>query len=238
MASTDIWFAFYIGDYMADTMHLSTMEHGAYFLILAAYYKNRGPLPDDDAKMSRIARMSLSDWSAIRTTIASFFDVKDGVWIQKRADFEIKRSDSTQAARRKGAAITNAKLGRTASDTLSETVSERSAIRSEVGIPQSQSQSQPQSKSKAQKDVGELPLPGTPLKLESEVKKSLTDEEWISSLKQSKAYESLDVDQQYAKMQQWCRVNGKSPSRRRFINWLNRCERPMTPIPPKEGGNF
>lgn len=154
MASTDIWFPMYIGDYMADTLHLSTLEHGAYFLILSAYYKNQGPLPDDDGKMSRIARMTLSDWSAIRSNIASLFKITGGFWVQKRADFEIQKAISTQDARRKGAAITNAKLGRTHSDTLTESPSERSPSRSRVGIPQpqSQSQSEVQSESKSESE--------------------------------------------------------------------------------------
>jgi len=29
-------------------------------------------------------------------------------------------------------------------------------------------------------------------------------------------------------MQAWCSANGKQPSRKRFVNWLNRTERPIT----------
>jgi hypothetical protein len=30
-------------------------------------------------------------------------------------------------------------------------------------------------------------------------------------------------------MQAWCSANRKQPSRRRFVNWLNRAEKPMQP---------
>lgn len=142
----------YIGDYMADTMHLSTLEHGAFFLILSAYYKNKGPLPDNDSKLACIARMTLSDWSAIRSTIAGFFEIANGLWTQKRAEAEIRKAFLTQDARRRGAMVTNAKLGRTHSDTLTVSLNERSPCRSEVGNPQSQSQPQSYSESEAKSE--------------------------------------------------------------------------------------
>jgi hypothetical protein len=38
----------------------------------------------------------------------------------------------------------------------------------------------------------------------------------------------LDVRHCYQRMISWCQVNNKQPSRRRFINWLNREDKPMT----------
>ena len=35
---------------------------------------------------------------------------------------------------------------------------------------------------------------------------------------------------EFDKMTAWCTVNRKQPSRRRFINWLNRAERPMAAV--------
>lgn len=54
-----------------------------------------------------------------------------------------------------------------------------------------------------------------------------SDEEWINALKTNPAYEGVDVLREHARMVAWCSVNGKQPSRRRFVNWLNRAERPM-----------
>src|SRR5262245_52369151 len=64
---------------------------------------------------------------------------------------------------------------------------------------------------------------------------ALPDEQWLIELQSDPAYAGLDVPLLYRKMLKWCEVNHKQPSRRRFINWLNREEKPMTakPTPPK-----
>ncbi len=56
----------------------------------------------------------------------------------------------------------------------------------------------------------------------------LVDSEWIASLKSDKTYAGVDVDRELGKMHQWCKIRQLTPSRRRFINWLNRAEKPMT----------
>jgi len=53
------------------------------------------------------------------------------------------------------------------------------------------------------------------------------DSQWIESLKQNPAYIGLDIPTEYSKMMAWCQVNHKKPTRRRFVNWLNRSERPL-----------
>ena len=79
---------FYFADYLADTGHLSTVEHGAYFLLIAHYWAH-GKLPDDEAAIARITRMTARQWSRSRDVLRSFFD--DG-WFHKRIDEEIAKS--------------------------------------------------------------------------------------------------------------------------------------------------
>ncbi len=54
-----------------------------------------------------------------------------------------------------------------------------------------------------------------------------SDAEWLNGLKASPAYEGIDLDRELAKMQAWCSTNGKQANRRRFVNWINRCDRPI-----------
>ena len=53
------------------------------------------------------------------------------------------------------------------------------------------------------------------------------DELWLNQLAINPAYTTTDVRREYAKMQAWCSVNRKMPTRRRLVAWLNRVEKPM-----------
>lgn len=54
-----------------------------------------------------------------------------------------------------------------------------------------------------------------------------TDEEWRTELKNSDAYKDLNVESEFQKMVFWCEQKNRKPSRGRFLNWLNKCDRPM-----------
>jgi hypothetical protein len=54
-----------------------------------------------------------------------------------------------------------------------------------------------------------------------------SDEDWLKQLEILPAYNLMDVRREYSKMQTWCSVNRKMPTRRRFVAWLNRIEKPM-----------
>ncbi len=59
--------------------------------------------------------------------------------------------------------------------------------------------------------------------------------EWIKELSADLTYEGVDVKREYGKMANWCKVNNKIPTRRRFINWLNRAEPTRNIIAPNMG---
>jgi uncharacterized protein YdaU (DUF1376 family) len=64
--------AFYVNDYIGDTAHLNTAEHGAYLLLIMHYWIKGGLPPTEDA-IQRITRMTNRQWAKSRDTIKSFF---------------------------------------------------------------------------------------------------------------------------------------------------------------------
>jgi uncharacterized protein YdaU (DUF1376 family) len=78
----------YVADYLADTGHLTTTEHGAYLLLIMHYWTN-GSLPDDDRQLARIARLDPRSFAKMRDTLANFFDTG---WKHKRIDQEHRRA--------------------------------------------------------------------------------------------------------------------------------------------------
>jgi hypothetical protein len=63
----------------------------------------------------------------------------------------------------------------------------------------------------------------------SAVASPASDSEWLQALANNEAYQGIAVRTEFAKMQAWCSTNRKQPTRRRFINWLNRAEKPIRP---------
>lgn len=62
---------------------------------------------------------------------------------------------------------------------------------------------------------------------------ALNDEQYLESLKGNPAYAGIDVGLEYGKMCAWCDANRKVATRRRFVNWLNRADRPINGHAPK-----
>lgn len=96
---TDTWMPFYVTDYLGDTMHLSTTQHGAYLLLLLACWKAGGELPDDDSQLAAITRLPVSDWKRSAPVLRRFFDSVDGVLLHGRVKKELDRAKELSAKR-------------------------------------------------------------------------------------------------------------------------------------------
>jgi uncharacterized protein YdaU (DUF1376 family) len=96
--STKLWMPVYVADYLADTARLTTEQHGAHLLLLFDYWRN-GALPDDDATLARVCRLSADAWSMHGALLRSFFfEGEDGLLHQKRIDAEIAKAQLNRAA--------------------------------------------------------------------------------------------------------------------------------------------
>jgi uncharacterized protein YdaU (DUF1376 family) len=94
---------FYIGDYLGDTQHLTTLQHGAYLLLIMAYWQRRGPLPMNDEKLSRIARCALAEWLQCKSDVLAFFDEREGMLYHHRIDRELEGVKDVSEQRSKAA---------------------------------------------------------------------------------------------------------------------------------------
>lgn len=113
MKRADTWMPIYWGDYLRDTMHLRAEGHGAYLLLIAAYWCNGSPLPDNDDYLSAVAKLELKAWQKLKPVLANFFEVADGKWRHGRIDKEIERANyiskvRQEAGKRGGKAKANA----------------------------------------------------------------------------------------------------------------------------------
>jgi len=95
MSKKDLWMPLYVGDYLADTGHLTTTQHGAYLLLLMHYWRKR-ELPDDDKQLAAIAKLPLRIWLDNKETIQAFFHMG---WRHKRLDAELEKRSKVANAR-------------------------------------------------------------------------------------------------------------------------------------------
>jgi uncharacterized protein YdaU (DUF1376 family) len=103
MARDNLWMPLCVADYLADTMHLTTVQHGAYMLLLMHYWRN-GPLPNDAKQLAMIARADGKAWGKdIWPVVGDFFRLQDGRLHQKRADAELARAEDKSGKRRAAA---------------------------------------------------------------------------------------------------------------------------------------
>ena len=95
----------YCGDYQRDTAHLTLCEHGAFTMLLDAYYSTEKALPCEHSSLYRICRaMSKVEQAAVRSVADEFFPIgEDGQRHNKRADVMIaKARPKMEAARSNG----------------------------------------------------------------------------------------------------------------------------------------
>jgi len=109
------WMPLYVSDYLADTGHLSTLEHGAYLLLIMHYWQN-GSLPTDEKKLARITRMRLELWRKLAPQLKDFFDDS---WRHERIERELSEASDILSKRSKaGKAGASGRWGKRNADAM------------------------------------------------------------------------------------------------------------------------
>jgi uncharacterized protein YdaU (DUF1376 family) len=89
----------YVADYLGDTRHLTTEQHGAYLLLLMTMWRSEGVLPDNPVKLARIAGLTPSRWLKICAEVLEFFTLCEGGFTQKRLSAELAIAEEKSSKR-------------------------------------------------------------------------------------------------------------------------------------------
>ena len=71
--------------------------------------------------------------------------------------------------------------------------------------------------------------PESPKKARPATKHEQSDRQWLEDLGLSPAYLGIDIQREFEKMRVWASTYNQQPTRRRFVAWLNKVERPIQP---------
>ncbi|EPR2058735.1 YdaU family protein, partial [Shigella boydii] len=77
----------YIADYLADTMHLSAEEHGAYLLLMFNYWQTGKPIPKN--RLAKIARLTNERWADVEPSLREFFCDNGEEWVHLRIEEDL-----------------------------------------------------------------------------------------------------------------------------------------------------
>ena len=135
----------YVADYLADTAHLTTLEHGAYLMLMFNYWQRGESFKANDERslnkrLATVARLSVSEWDEVKGSLSEFFDVTDTEWSQARIERDLaavnakstkaKQAGKASAERRLNERSTNVEqtLNHTDTDTDTDTEAKEKAL--------------------------------------------------------------------------------------------------------------
>lgn len=98
---------FFTDAYLADTRHLSTLEHGAYLLLLMmAWRQSDCRMPNDDDTLAKWAGVDARTWKRIKPRVMAFWTLAEDRWSQSRLskerDFVSKRAEVARENGKRG----------------------------------------------------------------------------------------------------------------------------------------
>jgi uncharacterized protein YdaU (DUF1376 family) len=96
---------FHIGDFLSGTLHMDTLEKGAYIMLLLSHYQSgEKGLPNDDKKLSRIAGVSPKVWDRIKPILSEKFTIKNDVWVSQKC-VEVLRKVHEKSSKQRDKAL-------------------------------------------------------------------------------------------------------------------------------------
>jgi len=91
----------HIGDFLSGTLHMDTLEKGAYVMLMLAHYQaGHSGMPNDDVKLSRIAGVSMSVWKRIKPLLMEKFEVSGEFLVSEKCQKVLSGVEEKSSAQR------------------------------------------------------------------------------------------------------------------------------------------
>src|SRR5215813_9807944 len=102
------WMPLFWGDFLANTMHLSAQEAGAYLFLIAHAWEHDAKIPVDWARLARIAHVRPSHWKRTWFALENFFEKLpkeslDQGYLHTRVHWELHRLGKISNKRKEAA---------------------------------------------------------------------------------------------------------------------------------------
>ncbi|WP_254685093.1 YdaU family protein, partial [Shigella flexneri] len=123
----------YIADYLADTMHLSAEEHGAYLLLMFNYWQTGKPIPKN--RLAKIARLTNERWVDVEPSLREFFCDNGDEWMHLRIEEDLAsvREKLTKKSAA-GKASVQARRSRKEADVQTKQERNLTGVQTDVGV--------------------------------------------------------------------------------------------------------
>lgn len=230
--SNRAWMPLHIGDYLADTGHLTAAEHGAYLLLIMHYWQN-GTLPENERLIARIARMDQAQWIESRDVIAMLFGHG---WTHKRIDAELSKADGIIEKRR---AAANGRHGKSKQDANAVHVDSKCTDTGALPLTSNQDNSSDANASSSPEPAKAAPVASSPTAIELPC---VSGEDYPVSeadlVEWGQSFPAVDSRQQLSAIRSWLIANPtrrktRKGMRRFVVSWLDRAQN-RAPAPQRQ----
>lgn len=192
-------FQFYADDFLAGVADMTQAEVGAYILLLCHQW-NGGAIPTDPARAELIAKGEVSPH-----VLSKFPNGKNP---------RLERVRKDQKEHRKA----KASAGKAGADKRWHTHA------SAIVLPLANGMAKDSSPSPTPSPTPSIMQLAHPVAAKAA---QPTDAEWLDTLTSNPAYSEINIGAEYGKCQAWNGARNLKVTRRKFVAWLNRAERPM-----------
>jgi uncharacterized protein YdaU (DUF1376 family) len=205
-------FQFYPRDFLVGCAMLSAEAVGGYIRLLC-YQWEHGYLPDDDEQLARLGGCSGNAVASIRHK----FGIKSAGKLANTRLEEVRAEQSAFSEKQRIKAKKRWETG------------QNDATGYATALPVDMPESCPASASATalREEKIERPIPPKPKKPRAPKPPAQTDDEWLDSLSALHENAGISVRYEFTRMHDWCKKKNQTPSRRRFVKWLERADRPL-----------